>query len=316
MYGSTFFHISDSHTRLISYDHDPRANPSGGTLLFDATLTPEVLRLRGQYFDEVTAGYERLLTDELKMTARGIYRALRETMEDAEDPPGSFQFHYSNPGHAPLSSFPAPRREYLALELTLEKSWGRDVNILASYVLSRTYGNFAGLYDQDSNLPAQPNASPQFDFVSQLVDATGLLPNDRTHALKVVGSYRTPFGLTCGAWFSWTTGTPLNIFGASVFPAHPVFLVPRGTAGRLPSIWDLSVRLSYDVPSQALFGPRPRLILDVYHIGSPLVVVQQDQTKYNGLDANGNQAYPNPAYGLPTRFQPAMSMRLGLEVSF
>ena len=315
-YGSTWHHISNVHNPLIYFDHDPRKNPSGGTLVFDMTPPIASLGLRGQYYDEVTAGYERLLTQELKMTARGIYRTLREVIEDGEDPPGSFQFYYGNPGHAPLSSFPPPRREYLALELSLEKSWGRDVNIMASYVLSRTYGNYAGMYDQDSDLPAQPSASPQYDFVSQLLDATGLLPNDRTHSFKLVGSYRTPFGLTCGASFWWTSGTPLNIWGASVFPAHPIFLVPRGTAGRLPSIWDLSVRLSYDVPSQAPFGPRPRLILDVYHIGSPSTVVQRDQTKYLGLDANGNQSYPNPVYGSPMRFQPPMSMRLGLEVGF
>jgi hypothetical protein len=84
----------------------------------------------------------------------------------------------------------------------------------------------------------------------------------------------------------------------------------------MPSIWDLSVRLLFDVPSDLFQGPRPRLILDVYHIGSPSTVVQQDQTKYLSVDDNGNQSSPNNAYGLPMRFQPPMSMRLGLEVSF
>lgn len=316
-YGSTSYHITDAYWRMVSYDHDPRGNPSGGTLVSEIIPTPEILSLRGQYFDEVTAGYERLLTDELKMTARGIYRTLREVIEDGEDPPGSGQFHYANPGHAPLSSFPSPRREYLALELSLEKSWGKDVNLLASYVLSRSYGNYLGLYYQDWYSGAVPNTGPQFDYADLFVNATGLLPNDRTHALKLVSSYRAPFGLTCGASFLWTTGTPLNIYGSSVHGfAWPIFLVPRGTAGRLPSIWDLSVRLSYDVPSQALFGPRPRLILDVYHIGSPSTAVGQDQVKYNSVDANGNPTEPNPAYGLPTRFQPPMSMRLGLELNF
>lgn len=115
----------------------------------------------------------------------------------------------------------------------------------------------------------------------------------------------------------WISGTPLNIYGASIHGSSwPIFLVPRGTAGRLPSIWDLSLRLSYEIPSQVLSGSRPRLILDVYHIGSPLTVVQQDQTKYLSVDENGNQADPNPLYGSPMRFQPAMSMRLGMEVNF
>ncbi len=316
MYGSTLYHIAGAYQRGSMYTHDPRSDPAGGQPIIDVTtVAPDTKDLYGQYFDEVTVGYERLLGNDFKLAARGIFRTLKEVIEDGEDPAGSGSFHYANPGHAPMTSYPSPRREYLALELTFEKAWGTNWNFLASYVLSRTYGNYLGLYLQD-NSAAIPNAGPQFDFPDLLINATGPLPNDRTHALKLIGSYRTPFGITCGLSLFWATGTPLSEYDGSVHGIqHAVFLGPRGTAGRLPSIWDLNIRLAYDLPSTVLAGIRPRFIIDLFHLGSPSVVVQQDQLRYAGVDQSGNYI-PNPAFGMATRFQPAMSMRLGIEIGF
>jgi hypothetical protein len=247
---------------------------------------------------------------------QGIYRTLREILEDAEGTPGSGVFYYANPGRPPLSSYPKPKREYLALELSFESSPIESFSILASYVLSRNYGNYTGLYYQDGAL-ALPNAGPHFDYVDLFVDATGLLPNDRTHVLKVNASYGLSFGLNLGASFLWQSGTPLSELGGSVHgPDWPMFIQPRGTVGRLPSVWDLNLRLSYNLPIWQADGVRPRLILDIFHVGNQRTVVQQDQMHYMNQDSQGNHIDPNPTYGQPMRFMPPRSMRLGMEVNF
>jgi hypothetical protein len=95
-----------------------------------------------------------------------------------------------------------------------------------------------------------------------------------------------------------------------------VNLVPRGSAGRLPSLWDLNMRFAYGMPFWNFGQLRPRLILDLFHVASQKQVVMQDQLHYNDLDASGNPVFPNPSYGMPTKFQPPMSVRLGMEVNF
>lgn len=319
LYGSTLYHIANSYQVLRQFNHDPRLNPVGGDTILNSSsnVRPGVQDLYGQYYDEFALGYEQLLAKDLKVTMKGTYRTLREIIDDAEAPVGSGQWYYGNPGEGQLSAYPHPRREYLAFEVTLEKSWGSTFNLLASYVLSRNYGNFVGLYYQEFSA-AIPNAGPQFDYLDMYnKNVTGLLPNDRTHVFKVNASYRLDFGLTCAASFLWEAGTPLSEYvgshGNSAWETH---ILPRGSVGRLPSLWDLNLRLAYSPSFWSDPLLRPRLILDVFHLGSQRQVVMQDQLHYFDTDTQGNPEYPNPTYGMPQRFQPPMSMRLGLEVNF
>jgi hypothetical protein len=181
-------------------------------------------------------------------------------------------------------------------------------------VLSRTYGNHGGVFNLDEDQGGQPNMS--YDYPEKLVNAEGLLPQDRTHQLKLAASYRTGFGLTLGGRFLWLTGTPLSEMGTMRIPPNRTFVTQRGTAGRMPSIWELDLRFSYD------FGPLmhrqapARLILDVFNLGNPREAVAFDQVLYFSLDEEGNPANFNPNYGEPTLFQLPASLRLGVEVGF
>jgi hypothetical protein len=184
---------------------------------------------------------------------------------------------------------------------------GDRFNFLASYVLSRNYGNYPGLYDSYNHW-VSPNENGPFDFIDDTKIATGLLPNDRTHVLKISSSYRFGFGLTAGSSFSWQSGTPL-----SEMAWFGTFLAARGTSGRTPAFWDLSARFAYDLPLLAEW--RTRLILDIFHVASQQKPVDIDQQHYFRLDDNGNPVFLNQNYGLAFRYQPAMSVRLGIEVS-
>src|SRR5262249_15348574 len=137
-----------------NYDHDPRIDPSGAdTIAYSGgSIQPKIVGLQGQYFDEFTVGYERRLGTQMKVDLRGIQRILRQGIEDGVDPATS-SIGLSNPGLGALKAFPAMTRRYSALEISCQGRAGTDLTFLASYVLSRTYGNYEGLFDSRLNNP-------------------------------------------------------------------------------------------------------------------------------------------------------------------
>jgi hypothetical protein len=301
-----FFYGSGSFSETF-YPQDPRADTAGAVpYVLQAGGVRQVPGLRGEYYDEVTLGYERLLGSGVKAGLHGTYRVLRSVIEDTQifgdtDVVG-------NPGRGRLSEFPTPNHKYRAIELTLERAGRGPLYLRASYVLSRNTGNYNGLWVGDGQLA---NAGSQFDNHDSLVISTGPLPNDRTHVVKLMGSYRLRFGLTLGMYGAWQSGTPLNEYGLN--GGSLAFLRPRGSAGRTPSLWDLSLRLDYRVPRVAVRGAATRVILDLEHIGSPRRPVAVDQLHYFGL---GPQNGTNPRYGQATVNQPPMSLRLGVVTGF
>jgi hypothetical protein len=271
--------------------------------------------LNGQFYDEITLGYERQLGHHGKFTVRGVYREMGESIEDgwSEEAQASV---WGNPGLGRLSEYPRPSRDYSAFELTYQLSGAERFNALATYVLSRARGNMTGISNTDYGGGA-PNFGNQWNSLESSINGHGLLSHDRTHVLKFAGSWRAGIGFTIGGTVSWMTGTPLNELGATAtVPPYHAFLVPRGSAGRLSDIWDLSLRLSYDFGGKLGQDRGARIIVDLLHIGSELQVTNVDQKHYTVQDENGNQTGPNPTYGMATNYQPPFAVRLGAQVSF
>ena len=296
---------------ILRYNHDPRFDPSGADTTIDVLFGPVVVEprhdLKGQSVDEFTLGYERAIGRETRIGVRGIYRRLRWAVEDVFNPVTG-QFALGNPGRGDLDVVPRAKRTYSALVLTFEKPEGRRFDFSASYVLSRSRGNYSGLFDYLSG-GAGPNISQQFDDPNQYRNSTGLLPNDRPHVFKVSGAYRFDFRLTVGTALAWMSGTPRNEFGPAL-----VFLKARGSAGRTESVLDAGVRLTYGLGSAWGRAVRPTVYLDVFQLGnrrSPLILDDQLST----FDQHGNTV-PNVGYGRPLEFQPPSSARLGLSIDF
>lgn len=311
-----YFHLMPRNEFLAEYDHDPRLSATGGdTLLnFIQDIVPGVDDLQGQHLDEFVLGYEREIVNNFKISINGTYRALGQAIQSIVT--ADNDIIYGNPGKGALSEFPEFTRTYTALMLKLEKFKSERFNFIASYVLSRNYGNYSGVYDAEHRLEF-PNATRTLAKLEQIPNNTGLLPNDRTHSFKFIGSYVFDFGLSFGSSFFWQSGTPLNEFGGSVWgaPFH-TFLVQRGTAGRTTSIWDLNFRLSYNLNNVFRSNSYQRLILDIFHVASRREIVDVEQRHYFMADAEGNQMSENPTYLEPFKFQPPMTMRLGIEVGF
>jgi hypothetical protein len=338
LYGSAgrFYHDLTTHLSSVAhlgggsegaciFFHDPRVDPTGciPIYLVEDLVFDEIHGIRGQYFDEFAIGYERALGARGKLGARVVYRKLGEaivTGTPADWGPANLgEFVWGNPGRGDMSHFPEARRDYKALELTWTGQAGSRFSFLTSYVWSRNEGNYTGLFDSDYER-FSPNTNPSFKTPDLLVDADGLLPNDRTHVFKFSGAYRFDMGLNLGTFVTWQSGTPLNELGAVGQPADSLgfhgFVQPRGTVGRTPSIFDLNLRLTYDLVLGAASKQNARFFLDVFHLISDREPVNFDQVHYRNLDDEGNQTNPNPLYGAPTRYHLPTAVRLCLQFGF
>lgn len=323
--------LNDQRIRIS--DVDPRVDPD--SVLFEQVIVdpccPAVEKVEGalgEHIDELIVGYERALGRTWTLGIRGIYRLLRDAFASG------FTLGPSGPralvgtrGEGALDFLPPGERDYRALEVTVHRR-GARWNATASYVLSRTTGNYTGQYDLDTR-----NAFPGIPFLveleSQAPNSSGRLPNDRLHVFKLTGAYDFGVGLDVGVFFTWQSGTPLSELGSTGFLYRPLFLSERGSAGRTPALWDLNLRFAYDLP--AIGGVGGQLVADVLHIGNPRQVVNVDQTRYRGIDPAlgplaaftepyevlaANQVAPNSRFGAPLRHQPPMAVRLGLRLTF
>jgi hypothetical protein len=303
---------AENPTVEIDYDHNPLVDPTGGdTTKYFGSIFPRIPDLKGEYFDEFLLGYETEIFKSFKLTLKGTYRYLPQVIEDGFDL-NTGNFAIGNPGTTNLSFLPKLYRIYKSFEITIQKLHDENFNFMVSYVLSRNYGNYAGLFEDGA---AQPNTSSLPDISAQIPNDEGLLPNDRTHVLKFYASYIFEFGLTVGTSLFWGSGTPLTEFGnAPNFPDY--FISPRGTAGRTPSIWDLNFRFTYDLGILIKSSFKPRIKLDLFHLFSQRTPANYDQVHYRSMDQNGQPTDPNPNYLTPITYQPPFTARLGLEVEF
>jgi hypothetical protein len=300
------------------YSTDPRQSGATPDSVLEmgtpeSDLAKQIPGLHADNFEEFTLGYERLIGEETKLTLRGIRRSLRSSFQLGLDVSQDPVWILGTPGRGNFSFLPPPKRDYTALEIAAEGSW-RSSQYRASYVLSRARGNYPGLWNSDLGLGALGQMTT-FMMPHQAQNSTGLLPNDHTHVFKLNGAYTWRFGLVTGAVLTYETGSPINEFAAGPFgPVQPSFLVARGSAGRTPALWDLGLRLAYDLPIAP--GPHVQFLLDLLHVGNPRRAVTVDELHYATLDENGNPASPNARYRQATAYQPPMAVRLGIQAGF
>jgi hypothetical protein len=316
--------LAGTDQRQAFFHRDPRVStdsPDSVRVFADpAQIRGGVEDLEGEHQDEFVLGYEAALGSAFTVGVRGIHRLLGASVTTAFQLEG--ELTGGNPGRGPLSHLPESKRTHTALELTLGVHRA-GLRAMASYVLSRSHGNYPGLFAADAGGlrggSFGPNNNQFTYFPVQQVNSEGLLPNDRTHVFKLFGAYELALGLTIGTSVVVQAGTPLSEFGRvpSGFNT-PLFLEPRGSEGRSPAVWNLDLRLTYDLP-RSLPG---RLILDMLHIGNPQEAVRFDQRRFNGARGSpfdsfeqlvASQVGERPAFGTPIGFQPPFTVRLGFE---
>ncbi len=284
------------HTSFETFDHDPRQDQLPTPVI--EPPTPVHYEARAQAVHEISAGIEHPVSATMIAGIRGVVRDIEEVIEDGQ---GQTTWAIGNPGRGELVAFPRATRRYQALELTLRTDERSQVPLLVSYILSSTRGNYTGLYATDYDLPAA-HGGPQFDFPEQLVNGTGLLPNDRTHMVRAVASRRfgSRFGVGTVLW--WASGTPTSALAPIPGLGYIGFVTPRGSAGRTPAIWDLDIRLTWDLVNRG--RTRGTLVVDIQHLPNTLTAVELEQQ------------VELTTYGNPISYQPPRRVRAGLRVDF
>ena len=133
-------------------------------------------------------------------------------------------------GLQPGTNFPAPKRQYKALEFVYTKRFSESWQLYANYRLARLDGNYEGLYRND-NGQSDPNITSLYDFPnSPLMSGqyrSGVLPTDTTHVVHVYPTYQFGNKLRIGGNFSWASGVP-----RTSLLAHPIYQ----NAGEIPGI--------------------------------------------------------------------------------
>jgi hypothetical protein len=232
-----------------------------------------------------------------------------------------------------LANAPAPERTYDAITLSANKKFSKNWFARAAYTYSRLVGNYEGLFQAEQFYFA-PNGSNAYDTPDLNVNSRGYLPNDRPHNFKLDGFYSHPVGrgkITAGLSFSALSGMPRNYMGSLLpSPQEIVFLLPRGSAGRTPTVTQFDGHIAYGRPLAPnvnfeafvdlfnLFDQQTSIIVDdnyTYDWIAPIENGTPSDLKF-AKNAFGQPVNVNPNYGHTLQFQAPFHTRLGLRLMF
>jgi outer membrane receptor protein involved in Fe transport len=350
---------SDTTQTDLNFNVNTLNSPPSALIVTDfgnlgAHATPVDFDLKPQTVNEVTAGIEYEIVQDLTLGARGIYRYQGSVLVDGSFDDGTNYFIF-NPGESeterlacagdaaagrPPQCFGRARRYYRALEFTATKRFTNNYQFIASYVYSSLIGNYEGLFRND-NGQSDPNITSLFDLTSLLNNTYGRLPNDRPHQFKFDGSYRTPFKLLIGGSFRAQSGIPFNqLTPHEVYGNNEGFGVPRGTAivpvvtanrpgfpnvvdsigeNRTPFNTNLDLNAYY--PIQLGENRQLRLQVDWFNVFNTQRAIRLDETFSinSGIPGVANipeNRFTNPFYGAGTIFQFPSSLRFGVKFQF
>jgi hypothetical protein len=270
--------------------------------------------------DEASVGFEigRVRTARAAVWLQA--RSLRRTYDTVLANPDTFELSFDNPGRH--GETPGRRDATLfALEVSTDPD-ARTV-VRAGYLHGRVFGSWTGPVD-----PRQGQvlyASSDWDVESD--NYMGLLPTDPGHRVFVEGERRGrvgPVDLGVAARLTVASGRPRNVLADS--DIGPIYLLPRGSAGRGPAISQANVRVSarwhgFD------------LALDVFNVFDRETATSFDET-YAGPAAirpinggteadlvflraeDGSRPTRRSSFRLPSAFQSPIAATLGIHRAF
>lgn len=112
-----------------------------------------------------------------------------------------------------IVGYSKPKRTYTALEFQVDRAWDGKWAFNASYLWSRSEGNFEGPVNSDTNY-GDTGMVQHWDHPANNQDH-GPLFNDRTHQVKLRGSYQLNDSWLFGATLNAQSGGPINAFGVT-----------------------------------------------------------------------------------------------------
>jgi len=264
------------------YDKDPR--------------TIAQVDLKPHYQDEFILGMERNESDSFSWGAKATFRDLKNAIDDI-CPTECFIFNagtnvatfYEDDGTGNLvkvthnfeddfgTAFPKLKRKYAALDMYAQYREGNFFGRV-DYTLSHNWGNAEGQLNSsvDTGNGGQGDVSvtQDWDLPELMYGVSGSLPNNRTHQIKAIGSYRFseewrvggsaivqsgrprscysywPYakaGIYNGAYYSFcgVPGAQTGVNNPNVTPDASYTFSPRGSLGETPWTATFNVNLTY-----------------------------------------------------------------------
>ncbi len=308
---------------------------------------------------EFSFGLEKMLMENLSFTARFVQKHLRYMIEDVgvlvpgigeqyfEANPGfGYTLHVGN-GTGKMDSkypeTPKAKREYYAVNLSVDKRLANNWLGGFSYTWSRLTGNTSGLAASDEYGRVSPYVERMFDnwamaVTKDLSYIDGTLPTDRTHFFKFYGAYTFPFRLTIGTVLNAMSGVPFTetwpVLGAYFYPFS------RGKerngitgndikSNRTPFLWftnayaEYNLRLAgkytlqFNVNVDNLFNLNIAQRLYEYRNYNQLSVDEDTVLSGNWDLTSADYGYEqDPRYKMKLQFQAPIAVRLGVKFIF
>ena len=135
---------------------------------------------------------------------------------------------------------------------------------------------------------------------------------------------------TGGLSFAGYSGVPRNYVGALLGGQQLVFILPRGSAGRTPNVFQVDAKIGYKQPLTK--NTSVELFFDLFNLFNSRTALSMDDnytTDTTGAIVNGNlndlahaknaaglPIQKNPNFGNPTAFQAPIHGRMGLRLLF
>jgi hypothetical protein len=219
---------------------------------------------------EISFGLDKKLMENLSASVRFVYKHLIRAIEDIGFEEASGTVYYTaNPGFGwtryqkdggnwpnELWACPKAKRDYYAVNLSLDKRFSNNWMGGFSFTWSSLRGNYSGLASSDEVDVngfgrTDPNVARFWDswFLPYTQDGKpidGPLATDRPLYFKAYGSYTFPFGLTLGAVANAYSGVPTSV-EVTMGGMQGFYPLGRGTEQRSPFVFYANIYAEFPI---------------------------------------------------------------------
>ncbi|WP_343073390.1 TonB-dependent receptor [Pyxidicoccus fallax] len=326
---------STDRARLPYLQQDPPLDPSRFWLAQGTSRSVVDPDIQPQSTDEWLVGGEYEFFAHIRVSLSYLRRSLNRVVEDISR--DARTFFIGNPGYGLGRELGKATRTYDAGTVLLQRSFAEQWLLQASYTLSHLRGNYEGLTRTETG-ELSPNITTEFDLPSLAVNREGPLPADRTHQIRAFAAREfmlgPDLGIQLGLTYFGSSGAPYSYLGADeTYERFQVFILPRGSAGRLPWSHRIDTRLavtykltktltaSGGVDVFNLFNFQAATFYDEEYTFSAVRPLpdgtREELPELRGLD--GEPLAPgdiNKNFGKPVAYQQPRSIRLSARLYF
>jgi hypothetical protein len=203
-----------------------------------------------QKTDEVQVGAEYEIFPNARLGVNYTHRGLSRLIEDFSNNSAA-SYVLGNPGQGVATNFVNPARIYNGYTVAFTKAFADHWQAQVSYTYITLNGNLDGLYTPGQG-QLDPNINATYDLPQFLVNGFGPLAADTQNRVKAYGSYQFIFsptiGLTLGGAYNGHSGAPISALGGDpIYGGDVVFIIPRGSYGRLPWVHTVDLHATVDI---------------------------------------------------------------------